>query len=557
MESILQFKKVNCKDCYKCVRYCPVKAIEVKNHRAQIIDQECVLCGNCTLVCPQKAKKDISDVQKIKEIMRDGRPVVASLAPSYAAYFDVAGMDEMRSLLQKMRFLDAYETAEGAYLVKSAYEDLMEKGWKDVIISSCCATVNLLIRKHYPEALPYLAPVLTPMLTHGEILKERHPDAAVVFIGPCISKKEECREKGSQVDYAITFTELKGWMEEFDLHPESELHEDQRLSRNFPTTGGILKTLKPADGYRHVAVDGLEACERTLKDVVAGKLKGCFIEMSACAGSCVGGPAFQERRLSPVVARLKVEDTAGDVYEADFQPAERPEMETTYKSDRISYMPPSEKQIAAILQKMGKHTLEDELNCGMCGYPSCRDKAIAVFFGKAEVSMCLPYMKERAESFSDKIINVTPNAILAVDMDMKVQQINAAACEIFGLAAEDIVGQPVSRILDEFDFVNMVTEDKAKVTRNAFLAEYNIYLEQSFLYDKASGIIVCVMKNITSEKRKQNELRKQKVQAANLADEIVDKQLRIVHEIASLLGETAAETKIAVNDLKQTILMDE
>jgi transcriptional regulator of aromatic amino acid metabolism len=206
---------------------------------------------------------------------------------------------------------------------------------------------------------------------------------------------------------------------------------------------------------------------------------------------------------------------------------------------------------------MGKYTEDDELNCGMCGYFSCREKASAVYAGKAEISMCLPYMKERAESFSNQIINITPNAILTVDVDLKVQQINKAASDIFHLEPEDIINQPVSRILDEFDFVNIITSDAPKTEKFTFVAEYNAYLSQVFMYDKSNGIIVCIMKNITEERQKRNQLIQKKIQAAAMADDIADKQLRIVHEIASLLGETAAETKIVIRDLKNTIMLED
>ena len=217
---------------------------------------------------------------------------------------------------------------------------------------------------------------------------------------------------------------------------------------------------------------------------------------------------------------------------------------------------PTEKQIAAVFKKMGKESPADELNCGMCGYPSCRDKAIAVLMGRAEITMCMPYMKKRAESFSDKILSITPDAILAVDLDLRVQQINQATCQIFSVEPQDILGQPVSRLIDEFDFVDLIASGNTRSEKYTFLAEYNLYLKQSFFYDAASGIIICIMKNITKEKQKQNQLMRHKTQVASLADDIVEKQLRIVHEIASLLGESAAETKLAISELKDAVMME-
>lgn len=596
--SFLQFKKTNCKNCYKCVRYCPVKSISVKDHQAQIIEDECILCGNCTVICPQKAKQDISAIPQVKELLELGVGAVASVAPSFAAYFGLDSLEPLRQALMAAGFDDAFETAEGAYLVKSEYERLLAKAPGQTLISSCCASINAYIRKHKQEAIPYLAPVLTPMQAHARLLKERCPDKAVVFFGPCVSKKAEAAEDGSQVSCAVTFEELAEWLEEggiaiqgsviqsggsgaagtgagsgraaaedgaaengaagkipSDVSPDSA--GPKRLSRMFPIHGGILQTMARQPGYRYVSVDGLRNSMAAIDDVINGRLPGCFIEMSACNGSCVGGPSFQRRELSALAGEIQVESIALAPYEEDFNIETALPLAASFSDQGKYYMKPSEKQIAGILKKMGKNTPADELNCGMCGYPSCRDKAVAVYYGKAEISMCLPFMKERAESFSDKIINITPNAIVAVDMDLKIQQVNTAACEIFGLTPQDLVGQPVSRILDEFDFVNMITQSTPQVTKYTFLAEYNVYLEQVFLYDKANSVVICIMKNITKEKQRKSQLMKAKTQAANMADDIVERQQRIAHEIASLLGETVAETKVAISDLKETILMDQ
>jgi PAS domain S-box-containing protein len=560
--SVLQFENVKCKDCCKCIGACPVKSIEVKNQQAMIVERDCILCGNCTVVCPQNTKHNVNDVAKIKELIHKGKQIIASVAPSFIAYFDTTGIETFRQALLQLGFSDAYETAEGAYLVKTEYEKMVDTGTGKTIISSCCPTVNSYIKKYYPEAIPYLAPVMTPMKAHARVLKERFPEATVVFIGPCISKKAECSDPDSDVTYAITFGDLGEWFQERNIELTKEEGNDEKyLSRMFPVSGGILKTMRKKDDYTYLAVAGSEDCMSALHDIVAGKLKDCFVEMSFCEGSCVGGPSFRKRKMPTLTANLKVSNSAEEKnteehYSADYNIQTEAPLRTVFKDEQTMYPMPTEKQIAAIFKKMGKESVEDEMNCGMCGYPTCRDKAIAVFMGRAEITMCMPFMKKRAESFSDKIINVTPNAILAVDMDLKVQQINKAACDIFGLEAEDIVGQPVSRILDEFDFVDMISNKKTKSEKYTFLAEYNVYLEQSFFYDINSGIIICIMKNITKEKQKRNQLMRVKTQAASMADDIVEKQLRIVHEIASLLGESAAETKIAIAELKDSIMME-
>ena len=207
---------------------------------------------------------------------------------------------------------------------------------------------------------------------------------------------------------------------------------------------------------------------------------------------------------------------------------------------------------------MGKFSPSDELNCGLCVYRTCRDKAIAVYEGRAEISMCMPYMKERAETYSEKIINVSPEGIVTVGKKLKVKQINKAACKIFGIKdPADIIGYPVSRIMDEYDFVKMISQEETQVTDEVFLADYNVYLERIFICDPERTLFTCIMRDVTKARQRRNKIQKTKIHAADLADDIIANQLRIVHEIASLLGETAAETKVAVHDLKEAIMLDE
>ena len=556
---ILQFENVNCKNCYKCVRYCPVKAIEIKNHCAQILEEECILCGRCTIVCPQKAKEAISDVEKIKNALEENKQVVVSVAPSFSAYYHSAFAD-FREALLKLKFAEVFETAEGAYLVKTEYEKLLAENSDKTYISSCCTSINELIKKYYPKAVKYLAPVITPMEAHSKLLKEKYRDAVIVFVSPCIAKKIERYDKDSQVDYIISFEELSEMLKDNNIEiSNSREGESKYLSRKFPTHGGIIASMKPDNEHEFISLSGYKDCVQAIEDICNGKVSKCFVEMSFCEGSCVGGPSFQRNNISLLSSNIEINKKLRNLdYSEDFNVISKQSLKKAYTDKEIIiHKRPSELQITAILHKMGKYTEADELNCGMCGYFSCREKAEAVFAGKAEISMCLPYMKERAESFSNQILNITPNAILTVDMDLKVQQINKAASDIFHLEPKDIINQPVSRILDEFDFVNIITSDTLKTEKFTFLAEYNAYLSQVFMYDKSNSIIVCIMKNITEERQKRNQLTQKKIQAAAMADDIVDKQLRIVHEIASLLGETAAETKIAIQDLKNTIMLDD
>lgn len=554
---VLQFKKVNCKNCYKCVRSCPVKSIRVKDHAASVIESECILCGTCTIVCPQHAKEDRNDVSSVRELISAGRQVIASVAPSFTAYFGV-GFGPLRQALLGLGFYEAFETAEGAYLVKSEYEKLIRAGESRALISSCCACVNSYIKKYRPEAQKFLAPVLTPMQAHARLLRQRFPGAAFVFIGPCLAKKAEAEEENSDVEAVLLFEEAEEWLETEGLLPlEPGDPGEPRLSRLFPVPGGVLDTMEKGASWEYLSVDGFESVSKTVDDMLEGRLDNCFVEMNFCRGGCIGGPSFKRKGLGTALSRLAVRRAAGTLDpKEDFLCPDRPELSAVFNEKKVLRMQPSTAQIEAVLRQMGKNSPEDELNCGMCGYSTCREKALAVLRGKAEISMCLPYIRERAEGFAGKIIDSMPSAVLSVDMSLRVRQINPAACEIFGLDGESLIGQNVRTILDEADFVSLLSSESGCSSSRVFLPDYGVYLEQTLRLDRENETIICVLKNVTEEKLRQRRLLHKKQQAAEIADEIVEKQLRMVHEIASLLGEAAAETKIAVSDLKSTVMLD-
>lgn len=559
MSGYIHLKKSNCKNCYKCIRNCPVKSIRFANDQAHIVEDECVLCGMCFVACPQNAKEIRNDVGRARELLKSGKPVYASVAPSFIANYDGVNITSLRAALLKLGFAGAEETAEGAAVVKNEYDNIVNSGKQNVIISTCCHTVNLLIQKHYTEAIPYLARVQSPMLVHCAQLKKEHPDAYTVFIGPCISKKAEAESYPDAVDCVLTFEELSAWLQEenisFDILPEEDAAAGK--TRLFPTTGGILKTMAcENDDYTYLAVDGMENCRNVLKDVIAGNMSKCFIEMSACLGGCIGGPGMDQNHKAPVRDYIAVSKYAERAAGRDFN-VEQPASEEIAKN--LTYIGvrkenPGSRAIEEILRKMGKTKPEDELNCGSCGYETCREKAAAVLQGKAELSMCLPFLKEKAENFSDTIISNTPNGILVLNEDMEVQQINAAARKIMNIRhVSDVVGEPVVRILEPFDFIEVLTTGVNIHDKRVYLAEYKKYVEESIIYDRAYHILMCIMRDITDEeiaKEKKEELSRHTI---DVTDKVIEKQMRIVQEIASLLGETTAETKIALTHLKESL----
>ncbi len=555
MPEALKLKKSNCKNCYKCIRHCPVKSIRFSGNQAHIVENECILCGQCFVVCPQNAKEIADSTEKVKVLLQEHDNVYVSLAPSFAANYDGVGIGGMREALVRLGFADVEETAIGAAIVKTEYEHMLADGSRDVLISSCCHSVNLLIQKHFPEALKYLADIYSPMQAHAMDIRRRHPGAKVVFVGPCVAKKDEADRYTDIVDAVLTFEELTGMLAEKNIVPAQGRDVcAESKTRVFPTTGGVLKSMAlDYNNYSYIAIDGTENCIAALKDIAEGKIHHAFVEMSACTGSCIGGPVMEKQHKSTIKGYTDITAYAG---EKDFD-FDMPESRMLYKSMppiAKTAVEPTEQEIFAVLRQMGKTKPSLELNCGSCGYDTCREKAVAVCQGKAEISMCLPFLKDRAENFSDYIIGNTPNGILVINENFEVQQINAAAMKIMNISKEsDVLGEPVIRILDPKIFIDVQASGRNVYDRRVYLAEYKRYVEQTILYDREYHILICMLKDVTDEEELREKKESMRAQTVEIADKVVDKQMRIVQEIASLLGETAAETKIALAKLKESI----
>ena len=555
MPNCLTFKKSNCKNCYKCIRHCPVKAIRFSGNQAHIIGNECILCGQCFVVCPQNAKEITSELEKVKVLLQTGEPVVVSLAPSFIANYHGVGIHAMREALKKLGFYDVEETAIGATIVKKEYERMLREDGRDIIISSCCHSINLLIQKHFPKALEYLADIVSPMQAHCIDIKKRIPGAKTVFIGPCVAKKDEAEHYDGIVDAVLTYEELTEWLKQEKIVLQTEMDSDENSrARFFPTTGGILKTLEPEiAGYTYLALDGVENCMNALRDIEAGKIHKCFIEMSACVGSCISGPVMEKYHSSHVHDYLAISAYAG---KKDFE-VEQPKdvvLKKHFEFIEQRAQMPTEAEIMQILRQMGKYKPSQELNCGTCGYNTCRDKAIAIYQGKAEPSMCLPFLKDKAESFSDAIVNSSPNGLIVLNEQMEVQQINEAAKKIMNIRYDsDIVGDQVVRILDPTMFLKVLNSGRDIHDQRIYLAEYKRFVEQTIVYDRDTHLLIGILRDVTNEES--DRVKKENIsrQTIEVADKVVDKQMRIVQEIASLLGETAAETKIALAKLKESI----
>ncbi len=559
MTVYLDFKNARCKDCYKCLRECPVKAIKFENHQAKIIEDRCILCGKCTAICPQNTKKVHSEIDSVKALISSGAQVLASVAPSFVSSFDIQDFSVFRIALGKLGFSDAEETAIGAAAVTNRYEELLKSGQYKNFITSACPAVNRMIQTYYPRALEFLAPVVSPMLAHAKILKKKYPNAKVVFIGPCIAKKREASESGL-IDAVLTFEEIRSMFDNagIDLEQIASLpfgKGDINKAKYYPIGRGIIKSFTVCpDGYEYVAVDGADRCIEVLGNI--DKLSGTFLEMNCCDFACVNGPCSGLKK-GAINANADVRKYASAAGDREIHIDTEEDLSCTYPRMRRRGIIPTEREINDVLARTGKNSPEKMYNCGACGYSTCREKAIAVINGYADLDMCVPYMRERAESVGVEIIQHSPNGIVVLDSDFKITEINAKAKAVLGIGNMDARGINAFDAFDSAEVMTALVESKNLNRKKIFINKTKKYVELNLVFLSDHKIVFAVMKDITDSVTYNDRLTKVKMDTLATTDEVIKKQMRVAQEIASLLGETTAETKVALLNLKKTLIGSE
>lgn len=564
MPKYLDFKEAKCKNCYKCLKGCPVKAIKIENNQAQIIEDRCILCGKCTLICPQNAKEVHSELNNVKELLKSNK-VIVSIAPSFISSFNIKSFYTMNEALKKVGFAFSEETARGAKIVTDKYEELLKSKQYKNFITSCCPAINRMISLYYPSSLKYLAPVDSPVIAHAKILKEENPDCKIVFIGPCIAKKRECQESGI-IDGVLTFEELMDLFEEYNIDLNEIEREQEQVgvewnkARFYPISRGIIKSFNQlADNYEYIAVDGIDRAKEVLEDI--DNLENVFLEINACRDSCINGPCSLKEKYTSIIANAKVRKYVNEnqaVSENINKKEIYIDISHIHKKIEHNAKIPTEEEISKILARTGKFTKEDELNCGACGYPSCKEKAWAIFNGYADIEMCLPYMRERAEKLSDEIMNNSPNGIVVIDQDFKIIDINEKAKILLGITRFKPKEDEIFNYLDEIqDFAQVLNEKKNIYRKQIKIEKTNSYIELSLSYMKKHNMMFAIMKDITEKVSYDAKLAEVKLETIAITDEVIKKQMRAAQEIASLLGETTAETKVALVNLKKTLKNEE
>lgn len=566
---VIDFRDASCRHCYKCVRNCEVKAISVENEQAHIMKDHCINCGHCLEVCPQNAKTFASDMDRVKGYLKQGMKVIISIAPSYLGVLEYDRPGQVVDALKRLGFYEVRETAEGAALVTKEYGNLLRDGQMTNIITTCCPSVNDLIEKYYPSLVSMMAPVVSPMIAHGRLIKSIYgEDVKVVFLGPCIAKKEEAvgdeRVRGA-VDAILTFEEITKWWasEGIDIHRCADLpvgNPSPKVNQLYPISGGVIQSVLAGTedyGYYKVHIDGLKSCMELFAELEKGGTRNCFFEVNVCEGGCIKGPASDKWQQSLICAKMDIEKQVMHREEAKGIDGSSLNLSKVFIDRRVVDKQPSDREMQEVLHAMGKYTKEDELNCGACGYATCRAKAAAVFQKKAEIGMCLPYALAQAESMSNIVMDVTPSMIMIVDKDMRIRECNKKAMEMLGVSREEALERYIFEFIDDSDIAEVLATRQQIIHKKLSLDTVKLKVVETIIYIDSLDSVLVTYQDITKEEKAKEQHYNLKMETVEMAQKVIDKQMMVAQEIAGLLGETTAETKVTLSKLRDSILFEE
>ena len=546
-----------CHDCYKCIRECPVKAIKIENGHASVIGERCIACGNCVKACPSNAKRVRTDIDKAKNLIRAQKDVYVSLAPSWSGVFEI-NEEKMVSVLKKLGFKGVSETALGAQEVSIKTAEMLNNAEKGLFISSACPVIVNFIRKYHPEYAACVTPVGSPAMTHAKMLKEQYGEnISVVFIGPCIGKKMEADEF-KMFDVALTFAELRLWLndEAVDIsslpaNPENRFVPKTAYEGSlYPIDGGMNETIRKIGVKPEVQlmdVSGLLSFERALNQLNPEKLdKVIFVEALSCEGGCVAGPCISTEKagisiVSDVLSNVKRREIVPKV------PQTVVDMAIVPKKVVTSEYPIED--ILKTLKKIGKHSVDDELNCGGCGYATCRDLAKALLDGDAETSMCVSYMRKIAMRKAAAMLRCMPSATVMVDSNMNILEANDAFMrmftgdmyEVFKARPDGVTGAAIDRIVDFADIFKTILDTGKDLHKERYPSKNRLYDISAFTIEE-NEIVGAVITDVT-----QTESNREKI--SQKAHEVISKNISIVQEIACLLGEHMVETETLLSSI--------
>ena len=561
-DHIVYTNKALCRDCNKCVRVCPVNAIKINNAQAQVISEKCIDCGACVLECPQGAKTYTSYINQVEKLIREDPVVIATIAPSFASVYEKWQVKRFPSVLRMAGFDKITETASGAYYSAVKTKEYIDENPNRSHLCTACPAVVSYVEKYCPSLIDNLVPVVSPVIAHAKMLKHKYPGCKIVFIGPCIAKIKEVQrsEFKGLVDAAITFEHLADFLVnrkiKFDNCEESYFDEiPPGESRLFPLEGGLMRTAGMSTDIldnNYLSISGPKNVQQALS-LIHNESGNIVVEPLYCKHGCINGPAIP-KDINAFKGKQDIINYSKKNKVNNYESVHKtPELSTKFcKNASLNQIKYTEEQIYDVLKKTGKNTKENELNCGGCGYDTCRLKAMAVLEGIAEVEMCIPYMRRLAEKRSHLIIEKDPNGIVILDDKLRIRQMNPAFKKMF-FCSDSTLDQHISYLVDALPFEKLLVNPDDVIREEVKLPNYNIICHQ-FCYsipeeNKYIGIFI----DITEFRNNSTRLTEIKTDTIIKAHELIDHQIKMAQEQVKFLGESTAKGEVLLQRLIDAI----
>ena len=564
-EPVMKLKEANCKNCYKCVRVCPVKAIRVLDERAEIVEDRCIYCGKCYVVCPQDARDLAGDLDRVKMMIQAQEKVYFSISSALTVYFPEANLRSLAFLLKKLGAVRVEETSEGAGRMVQEYSEILYQHDMKNAISSYCPSTNFLIQKYYPHLTQWMIPVETPLEIHARMMRAAYgEDIRVVGVGPCIAyhKLANIAEDGRLIDAYLTFEELEEWFREENLQISEEdpdtiycssyrwkyLDEPQGLTKALP---GQIKY-----NYNMWEMNGETKAASMFRH--SSEMNNYFMTITACSSSCLGGPISRLHRKDDFISKDRwLAKLWKEVSRDTRNPSEETEVEVQKVYDPMPFEQnkPGKEDLEYILSLVGKQSKKDMLNCGGCGYSTCVEKAVAVYQGMADPFMCIPNARDKAEAQSNLLFDNSPNGVLVLDQDFRILDANSVAQQLLGVGVDQLKGDAASEYLSDEFLMHARYKETEVIRETVDCKKIGKILSITFFKIKRHDIAMAILHDRTDHARRIQEVESIREETINVTQDVIEKQMRIAQEIASLLGETTAESKLAFNRLRNLLMV--